>query len=295
MNIDLSKLPEPEAIEDLDYEVILSEIKSDFLALWPDYSGEPHDPITKVLEVAAMREMMLRQSHNEKASQIMLAYAKGSNLDALGALPWLQVERQTVAPADDTTTPPTPAIMEDDDRFRERILLAYNQLSTAGSEGSYRYHALSASELIKDVQVKSPTPGDVLVTILGVDGDGSADQELIDTVLTGLNAESVRPLTDFVTVQSAAILTYSIDATIYTYSGASPTPVIEEAEKSITRYVTEQHQIGLDVTLSGVHSALHIAGVSDVALTGFNEIRTSDTEAAYCTAITVNYGGTEAS
>lgn len=294
MNIDLSKLPVPDLIETLDYEAILSEMQTGLLALWPDYSGEPHDPVTKVLEVAALRELALRQSHNEKASQIMLAYAKGSNLDALGALPWLQIERQVITPADDTTTPPTPAVMEEDDRFRNRMLLAYNQLSTAGAAGSYRYHTLSASEQVKDVAVKSPTPGQVLVTVLSTDTDGTADALLLDTVNTALNAEAVRPLTDQVIVQSAEIVTYAINATIYTFPGASSHPVLDAVNASIANYVDQQHRIDMDVTLSGVYAALHLDGVQNVTLSGFSEIITTDTQAPYCTGITINFGGTGA-
>jgi phage-related baseplate assembly protein len=292
MNIDLSKLPAPSAIETLSYDVILQEMKASFIALWPSYSDEPHDPITKVLEVAALRELLLRQSHNEKASQIMLAYALGSNLDALGALPWLQVARQVITPADDTTTPPTPAIYEDDARFRQRMLLAYNQLSTAGAIGSYRYHTLSASELVKDVGIKSPTPGQVLVSILSTIGDGTADTTLLNTVDSALSAEEVRPLTDEVIVQSATIINYSIDATIITYTGASSQPVIEAVQESIATYTEQQHRIGIDITLSGIYAALHLEGVQNVTLSGFSEIICDDTEAAYCTGIIITNGGT---
>ena len=291
MNIDLSKLPAPDVIDRLDYETILSAMQADLKARWPDYSGEPHDPVTKVLEVAALRELMLRQSHNEKASQIMLAYAKGSNLDALGALPWLQVARKVITPADDSTIPPTPAVMEDDDSFRRRMLLAYNQLSTAGSAGSYRYHALSASDKVKDASVTSPAPGQVLVSILSTVGDGSADSSLIAEVDAALNAETVRPLTDAVTVQSAQIVTYTINATILTYPGASSQPVLDAVHASIERYTAEHHRIGLDITLSGVYAALHLDGVQKVELTGFSEIVCDETQAPYCTGITINYGG----
>ncbi|MDQ7011683.1 MAG: baseplate J/gp47 family protein, partial [Mariprofundaceae bacterium] len=145
LGIDLSRLPPPAVIDTLDYETILQQMQAEFAARWPQYSYEPHDPVTKVLEVTALRELLVRQRHNEHASQIMLAHARGSNLDALGALPWLQVTRLTITPADNTTVPPTPAVMESDDAFRKRMLLAYNQLSTAGATGSYQFHALSAS------------------------------------------------------------------------------------------------------------------------------------------------------
>lgn len=291
MNIDLSKLPIPSAIETLDYASILSEMKAEFLLLWTSYSGEPHDPITKVLEVAALRELKIRQSHNEKASQIMLAYAAGSNLDALGALPWLQVKRQTITPADNTTTPPTPAVYEDDDRFRQRMLLAYNQLSTAGSIDSYKYHTLSTDSSIKDVKVDSPISGTVRVTVLGDSGDGTVSSPVLVLVDTALSAETVRPLNDTVTVQSAEIISYSIDATLTLYPGESYQAITDAVNASINDFVLNNHKLGYDINVSGVYAALRLNGVQNVTLNGFVEIICTDQQAPYCTSILLSDGG----
>ena len=289
MRIDLSKLARPDAIEVLSYEQILAEIKADFIARWPDYSDEPHDPITKVLEVAALRELVVRQSHNEKASQVMLAFAKGSNLDALGALPWLQVERLLVVPADNSQTPPVSAKYESDDDFRKRLLLAYSQLSTAGSIASYEFHARAASGLVKDVAVKSLTPGEVLVTILSADGNGVADSTLQGVVLQALNADKVRPLTDYVTVQSVQVVNYSVNATLSIYAGASGSVVLAAANKQLASFIEQRRKIGLDITLSGLYASLHVKGVQGVVLTGFdNDLLISDVQVAYCVAINLS-------
>ncbi len=50
-----------------------------------------------------------------------------------------------------------PYITDGDDRYRERIKLAPNRLSTAGPEQAYRYHAMSANADIVDVAVFSET------------------------------------------------------------------------------------------------------------------------------------------
>lgn len=291
LGIDLSVLPAPAVISELSYEQILLEMKADFLVKFPSYSGEPHDPVTKVLEVAALRELLIRQDHNEKASQIMLAYAKGSNLDALAALPWLQVTRLVIVAADNTTVPPTLAVMEDDTAFRNRLLLAYNQLSTAGSAGSYEFHTLSASGTVKDVAIKSLLPGDVLVTILSNVGNGAASAQEISDVLTRLSADDVRPLTDNVTVQSASIVNYTISATLLFFAGVSSALVLANVNASIASYVSNQHKIGYDITASGVMAALHLPGVQNVTLSGFVDIIVSDVQAAYNTGITLVDGG----
>jgi len=293
MGIDLSKLPAPAVIDELDYDTILAAMQADFLARWPQYSGEEHDPITKVLEVAALRELGIRQNHNEKATQIMLAYAKGSNLDALSALPWLQTPRLEITPADNTTVPPTPAVMETDDAFRNRLLLAYNQLATAGSVGSYEFHALSADGTLKDVAVNSTTPGTVTVTLLSSVGDGTADSSQINAVSSALSAELVRPLTDTVVVQSATIISYALTATVVLFPGSDSSVVLAAVTQSITDYVAAQHKIGYDITTSGLLSALHLPGVQKVTLGGFTDIVVSDVQAAYNTGITIIDGGTD--
>jgi phage-related baseplate assembly protein len=85
--IDLSKLPPPELIEELDYEAILAEMRNKLRELLPEWTGYEleSDPANKVLEVAAYREMLLRQRVNEAARGVMVAFATGSDLDHLAA------------------------------------------------------------------------------------------------------------------------------------------------------------------------------------------------------------------
>lgn len=85
--IDLSKLPAPQLIEELDYEAILNEMRKKLRELLPEWSGYEleSDPANKVLEVAAYREMLLRQRVNEAARGVLIAFAQGSDLDHLAA------------------------------------------------------------------------------------------------------------------------------------------------------------------------------------------------------------------
>ena len=85
--IDLSKLPAPQLIEELDYEKILTEMRTKLRELLPEWTGYEleSDPANKVLEVAAYREMLLRQRVNEAARGVLVAFAQGSDLDHLAA------------------------------------------------------------------------------------------------------------------------------------------------------------------------------------------------------------------
>ena len=85
--IDISKLPAPQIIEELDYETILAAMRSKLEELLPDWTASDleSDPANKVLEVAAYREMLMRQRINEAARACMLSFAGGTDLDHLAA------------------------------------------------------------------------------------------------------------------------------------------------------------------------------------------------------------------
>ncbi|MEI6999798.1 baseplate J/gp47 family protein, partial [Klebsiella pneumoniae] len=148
--IDLSQLPAPEVIEVLDYETIFEERKATFISLYPEDEQEAiartlsleSDPIVKILQENAYREVILRQRVNEAAQAGMVAYAIKNDLDQLAANN--NVERLTITPADDSQIPPAAAEMESDSDLRQRIPAAFEGMSVAGPTGAYEFHAMSA-------------------------------------------------------------------------------------------------------------------------------------------------------
>lgn len=287
--IDMSKLPPPEVVRQVDYEEILAEMKADFLAAYPAASEAltyESDPLVKWLERQAYDKMLMRQQANEDALAVMLAYAKGSDLDQFGAM--YQVERLVIAPADNTTIPPTPAVMESDDDFRERIQMAPSSFSVAGPADAYVFHTRSADGRVMNCTATSPQPGEVLITVLSREGDGSSSAELLAIVDKALNKEEVRPLTDLVTVQSANIIPYEIKATIYVAQGPDTGLVMDAVQKSIEAYTTKQRKIGVLVPRSGLDAALHLDGVERVEIIEpAGNVVVGQYDAAYCTSITL--------
>ena len=291
--INLDKLPAPEVIARPDFEVILGELKASLIdqdpGLAPILELES-EPIAKVLEAWAYREMLLRAAVDDAGRGNMLAFAAGAQLDHLAA--FYSVQRQVVQAADGTVAPPIPEILEEDARFRTRVQLALEGFSTAGPRGSYVFWALSASAAVKDVAVASPAPGEVEVTILSTDGDGMAAAELLDVVSAQLNDEDVRPLTDQVAVQAATIAAYSVEATLTLYQGPDAEIVRATAEAATRTYVEQHHRLGHDITVSGLHAALHQPGVQNVDLISpAADIVVPPSHAAYCGDVTVTVGG----
>jgi phage-related baseplate assembly protein len=298
--INLSLLAPPDVVETLDYETILADRKAALIALWPDDEQDEiaarleleSEPLTKLLEENAYRELVLRQRINDATRAVMLAFATGNDLDQIGA--WLEVARLVITEADDTTTPPTAAVYESDTRYRQRIQLALEGFTTAGSVGAYTYHALSASALVKDVDIDCLVAGIVTVTVLSTEGDGTPTADLLATVAAALNDEDVRPLCDTVEEQAAEIVMYEVVAALTFYTGPGSELVLAAAQQAAEAYVTEQHKLGHDISRSGLFAALHQAGVQNVALTApASDIVIERTQAAYCTGITLSNGGVD--
>ena len=297
--VDLKKLPAPKVVQELSYETLLAQRKDKFLSLqetdelrehWQARLQLESEPVVKLLEENAYLELLLRTNINESAKAVMLAYATGSDLDQLGAL--FGVTRLIIQAEDLKSNPPSPAKYEDDERFRTRIQMSLEGLTTAGSRASYEFHALSTSAKVKDVDVTSPTAGTVKVAILSTEGQGTADSDLINAVKEQLNAENIRPLTDTVLVESAVILPYEIQATITLYPTVLEGVVMANVNQAIAHYANKQHLLGIDITLSGIYAALHQEGVQNVKLTQpLADLIVQPHQAAYCTQIQVNVGG----
>ncbi|UCP10251.1 baseplate J/gp47 family protein [Pseudomonas sp. MM213] len=286
--LDLSALPAPEVLEPLDFEDTYEE----GLAVFRGSMGEnwtatlESDPVTKVLEVGAYIKLGNRARVNDAAKALLLAHAIGSDLDQIGAN--YNLKRLVIQAEDRLAVPPVPEIKEKDDPFRERIQLAFEGLTTAGPRNSYIFHARNASGLVMDATAESPEPCHVTVTVLSSEGEGVASPELLATVAAGLNDEDVRPLGDRVTVQSAEIIHYSIDAILHMNSaGPEVDASLAEATKRLAAWINPRKRLGVEVARSAVDAQVHVAGVSRVELIGWVDLAPTKAQAAYCTGYTV--------
>lgn len=287
--VDLSRLPAPTIVEALSYETIYAAMLATLQALLPEFDATVEsEPAVKLLQVAAYREHLLRQRVNEAARAVMTAYALGGDLDNLGAL--VGVARLELDPGNpDLDIPPT---MESDVDFRRRIVLAPEGFSVAGPEGAYIFHSLSADPDVLDASATSPSPGEVVITVLSRIDDGTASAGLIDIVDAALSDEDVRPLTDHVTVQGAEIVEYEVTAELRTFSGPDGSVVLAEAQSRLDNYVAASHRLGRDITRSGIFAALHAEGVQNVTLTEpAADIVLDRTQAGWCSAVSITHVG----
>jgi phage-related baseplate assembly protein len=289
--VDLSRLPAPDVVEVLEYETILAAMLAELLVLDPtlDALGES-DPATKVLQVAAYRELGLRQRVNEAARAVMVAYAAGADLDQLAAV--FGVTRLELLPADEQAA--TPVVLESDEDLRRRVLLAPDSYSVAGPRSAYVFHALSANPEVLDASATSPAPGEVVVSVLSRNGDGTPAPEVLAAVEVAVNGDTVRPLTDQVTVQAAALVPFDVSAQLTLYAGPDSQLILETAVAALEAFLASARRLARDVPRSALIAALHVAGVQRVALSApAEDIVVTELQAPLPGAMNVVLSGTD--
>lgn len=286
----IANTPKPSIIQELAYNQILNAMRTDLAQRMPELDLSASDPASKILELCAYREQLLRQRINNAAQSVMLAFAQGTDLDAIASL--FSLSRKEITKADPNARPPTKAIYESDEEFRKRIQLAPYAITTAGSRDSYKYHALSADPDVKDVYVSSSTGGVVDVAVQSHSNGGIPSTATLNKVILKLNKDSVRPICDTVNVTGASAVTYNLDASLFYYPQADSTATRTLAIKELKERITSKQTLGKDITISAIHAALHQAGVHRVELINPSaNITISPTEFAVCTGINIIDGG----
>ena len=252
------------------------------------------DPTFKQGEVNAYQLTLAFQRVNDAVRAVFLASARDADLDQIGAA--FNVRRQIIKPGEPDAVPPIEPLLEDDDAFRERIQLSWAQLNTAGARNSYRFHAKSADTDVLDADAYGPEthnrPGYVDVYVLSRTGDGTAGQQLLGKVNSTLNADEIRPLTDFVTVKSATIANYAVTAELEIPEGPDAQAVLNNAINALRAYTLLSHRIKAVVPLSAIYASLQQAGVVRVRLISpVADIEAEAGKAPRCTAINVTRRG----
>lgn len=294
MPVDLAALPAPAIIEELSHAEIRAELALELAALDPDLASgmTPADPLSKLLDISATRELNVRARVNDAARALLVSHSVGADLDALAA--FKGVARLVVDPGDPVAAPPIPPTLEQDGPLRIRIAAAPEGYSVAGPHGAYVFFAMSASGNVADARATSPNPGEVVVAILSADNAGEASPALVAEVDLALNDDEIRPLTDEVSVIAAELVDYTLELEVYLYPGPEAAPIVAESQARAEAYALEQARLGRDVRLSAVMAAGHAPGVQRVVVVSPPaDIVISDTQAARATSVSVVLGGTD--
>lgn len=173
--------------------------------------------------------------------------------------------------------------------------------SCAGSKGSYEYWVKSVSTEIVDVVVNRPDDGCVAIYILMDDGS-AASTEIKNAALAACSADTVRPLTDSVSVDDPDEVSYDVTLTYYVPSNSSisSTEVQANVEAAVAEYTAWQAgKLGRDINPSYLIGLLMKAGIKRVVVTdpAFTELsdgsNNSAPELASVGTVTITNGGYE--
>ena len=314
---DLAGLPPPPAVEGLDFEAIvagrlaelevkLGEAGLDDIIPVLALEGEP---LVIDQQVNAAFELAYRQRVNDAVRANLWATAVGPQMDHLAAT-FYDVTRLVIVEADPDAVPPVAQVDESDDDFRERAPLSMEARSGAGPEGAYIYLAKAADGDVLDVAVygaedgafygedeDTPVmPAEILIVALSRTGDGTASTELQAAIRAALSPEDARPIADKVTIESARVIHFSVEAVIRHAPGADPAPLAETATARAWAYVRARHRVGRLQQRLGIGAALKVTDVEEIGVVlrdaegeiiDVGDINPGPKGAAFCTGITV--------
>lgn len=302
--VDFSQLLPPSLITELSYEAIFTKRKESFISLYDaseqqavrELLQRESEPVVKLLQENAYLEMLYQAKCNADARSLLLAYAEKSDLDHL-ALTEYGLTRLVVTPADNTVIPPVEAVYESDERLRERCILSFDGMNTAGSANAYRYFALSADGRVDGIKVYSHIDNPYLLDIIisQIDSqNGEATQELLQIVQTALDPEHVRPVCDRPIVKSSIASPYSINARLFVGKNAEDSLLLEAANIRIQSYIQKARKNGQSIRLSALYAALHVDGINRVVIDApASDIEIDVYHHPHCTATSITIGGVE--
>lgn len=196
-----------------------------------------------------------------------------------------------------TTASKNGSDVENDESYRERIMMAFERFSNAGSRGAYAYFARSVSQEIVDVHVDNavnskgqPIGGTVAVYLLGKTMPVS--DTLVHEVAKALNDEKVRPLCDTVTVNSAKQVSFALNAELTVFTGVNHNEVLAMAKTAFDIYQRQsQAKLGNDIVPLNIAKTLQVAGVYDVKLISPTLAQISADTVAMCHDVNIRIVG----
>ncbi|MDH0894691.1 MULTISPECIES: baseplate J/gp47 family protein [unclassified Pseudomonas] len=244
----------PDIVEALDYERILQARKEGLLAQYPEADRQAvadvlaleSEPLTKLLQESAYRELLLRARINDAARANLIIYATGLDLDHIGELFGL------------------PRLAgEQDPRYRERLLLRIAAMAGNGTREHYVLVALSASLAVRSAEVIQPAAGRVDVVLWLHEGaDGPAT---LAACWAAFDAPGAKMLGVTLGVRLALAKPVDVLAGIWREATA-PTNLVAQLATSFRAQFAAQATLGRPIARSWITSALHAAGVAKVEL-----------------------------
>jgi len=252
-------------LEEIDTEQILADRMQRLKQLWAKYDPPAaaqydvemleFDPIKINQEACTFFELLLRDRVNQAARSITLAYAIGTDLDAIasrypGGVPRLPGET--------------------DDRYRRRIWLSPNTLSPHGTAEAYEFWALSALPALRDVTAIRSVQHDYYPTILITClmeweyVDPKPTQEELVLIRSYIQDLSRMGLTDVISVNPPKVMNVDYSVAVWLYPSTIPDQTIAKIKSNLEQLVKDQYWLGHDHNHTAIHAVCNLPGVHHV-------------------------------
>ena len=326
-NPQIDRIPEPDVLKVAGFDPVLAAIKGLTLerveAMRPDDATAVAETLENdaelssiIAQACAMVVVNRERRLNDKIRQILLLWAKGTNLDARAAD--YGITRQVIKKGNPSAFPPIPDEMESDVDLLTRCLLAPFGFATTGSELAYRFHLMTLGDKPL-ITVTSPQPNRVVMTydfpegsrsgevkdgrakmakaesglvdcwLLSREGDGTPSDELLAYATRYMNRSDIALASDVITVKAATIKPYQIKMKLH--GSNSPGGVIDPApaKAELEAYAEGSHRLegfidpGRLYAIAHGHQTVVRAEVIEPAA----PVSCAVNEAPYCTGVTV--------
>lgn len=185
---------------------------------------------------------------------------------------------------------------ENDENFRERIQIAPETFSNAGSKSAYLFYTKSADSSISDAAILTPPdtqPGYVKIFPLLTGGEIPSD-EIIQKVLNIVNSETIRPDTDYVSVEKPEIISYNIDLNFWVNSKNwdKHENIVSAVHEAVNLYVSWQKSaLGRYITPSKLSAFVMNAGADRCTVLSPDFKKLEKFQVAHADNIKINFRG----
>lgn len=184
------------------YEKILIDLKNDLLKnISTHYTGSIYlsesDPLIKTLEIAAYRELMIRQKIQDLLNASLLSSAQGNDLKKLAELFF---DQETISK------------INNDNEIREKISDFWKNTpySTTGTRSAYEFYTRKFIPEAKDISISTESNQIIIYVLL----QNNFDLSPLEKAEKNLNDPSIRRLTDKIIVKPVEIIEYDIEIAI---------------------------------------------------------------------------------
>jgi phage-related baseplate assembly protein len=300
-----------QVLQSIDTEKIIFDRMQQFKALWAKYDPPnaaqydvdllEFDPIKIQAELEAFFELLVRDRVNQAARAVTMAFAVGSDLDAIASrypygVPRLQYDAKgNVLTQAQITAGALVASTEKDAAYRTRLWNSPSILSLNGpgqaTYESYVFWALSTpmpageNPLKHAAALTTPGTGRVFVPIVQdnytpvssiepatgdyvtVDsGTPVPTSKQISAVYDFIHApdQARMGLTDWLNVVAPRLVTTAINVQIKLFPGVDVATMMQEVQAAVLALIDAVRWLGADLTMLALNGALAQAGVYNV-------------------------------